>query len=146
MDDPSLAEANLARFGTLTDLCKETVMFSLARQPEFDEVPIMREGFLAAIRRRRPRVLIMDIAKAQRFGGVGLAMFAEVLKAMRKPGLMFLLNVGSQVRGFIEISDLSDLFKIVDDLPEAERLAILKGTAVPVDGCPEAKAKVYSNT
>ena len=64
------------------------------------------------------------------------------IRAMRPGGKVFLLNVGAQVRGFIEISDLRDMFKIVDDLPEVERRAIMEGVAVPVDACPQNNGNV----
>ncbi len=139
--EPIGDEAVLAQFGSLKEACKDTLIFALTHQPLFEQIPIMRASFLAAIRRRQPLVLIMDMAKAQRFNGAGLAVCAEVLRAMRPGGRVFLLNVGPQVRGFIEISDLRDMFKIVDDLPEVERRAIMEGIAVPVDRCPEPDVK-----
>ena len=135
-------EQILSQFGVLKEACKDTLIFTLTRQPLFEQIPIMRESFLAEIRRRQPLVLIMDMANVLRFNGAGLAVCAEVLRAMRPGGKVFLLNVGAQVRGFIEISDLRDMFKIVDDLPEVERRAIMEGVAVPVDACPQNNGNV----
>ena len=142
--DANSHEAQLSQFGSLKDACKDTLIFALTRQPLFEQIPIMRESFLAEIRRRQPLVLIIDMAKAERFNGAGLAVCAEVLRAMPPGGRVFLLNVGPQVRGFIEISDLRDMFKIVDDLPEVERRAIMEGIAVPVDQCPESNVNTVS--
>lgn len=136
--EPKTDETILAQFGSFKEACTDTLIFALTRQPLFEQIPLMRESFLAAIRRRQPRVLIMDMAKAERFNGAGLAVCAEVLRAMPPGGRIFLLNVGPQVRGFVEISDLRDMFKIVDDLPEVERRAIMDGLAVPVDICPQS--------
>lgn len=141
-----LDETTLSRFGALTQVCPDTLMFQIQHQPLLEELPIMRASFLALIRQRQPMVLILDMAKAERFGGSGLAVCAEVLRAMPKGGRVFLLNVGPQVRGFIEISDLRDLFKIVDDLPAAERQAIMTGLAVPVDKCPQSNVNKASTT
>ena len=137
-------ETVLAQFGSFKEACTDTLIFALTRQPLFEQIPLMRESFLAAIRRRQPRVLIIDMARAERFNGAGLAVCAEVLRAMPPGGRIFLLNVGPQVRGFVEISDLRDMFKIVDDLPEVERRAIMDGLAVPVDICPQSNVHTVS--
>jgi anti-anti-sigma factor len=82
--------------------------------------PSLRERLLEALRRWKPKKLILNMAKVPYVDSSAIAVLVEVLKELRRSGGRVLLaDLQPRVKGLLEIARLDSIFIIAKDEREA---------------------------
>ncbi len=128
--------------GTAENLGGGRIFYRLHAGMTFDLVPLLRVELLEVVDHYQPEKMIFELEQLNRFGGAGLAILVEILRHLPQDSRLYLAHVHKEVRGVIEIAHLDDLVTIVDDMPAAEAMELLRGSSCGVPkncpGCPQA--------
>jgi anti-anti-sigma factor len=127
--------------GTAENLGEGRIFYRLHAGMTFNLVPLLRIELLEVVDHYQPKKMIFELEQLNRFGGAGLAILVEILRHLPPDSRLYLAHVHKEVRGVIEIAHLDDLVTMVDDMPAAEALELLKGSSCSVPkccpGCPQ---------
>lgn len=83
--------------------------------------PQLRQTLLEAVKKHRPKKLILDLARVPYMDSSAIAVLVEALQKLRKSGgKICLVGLQPRVKGMLQIARLDSVFMLADSLEEAK--------------------------
>jgi anti-anti-sigma regulatory factor len=118
--------------GTARSLGQGRIFYRLNAGMNFERLPALHVELLNLARRYQPSIMIFELEQLTCFSGACLATFVDLRRHLPEGARFYVVHVNQEFRGIVQISHLSDMMVIVDDMPVSDALEILAGAACTV--------------
>ncbi|MGC8541479.1 MAG: hypothetical protein ACP5QA_12750 [Phycisphaerae bacterium] len=115
--------------GAVMELGEGRIYYRLNAGMNFELLPRLHQELLEIARRYQPSKLIFELEQLSCFSGACLATFVGLRRHLPPEARFYMVHVNKEFRGIVQISHLTDMMIIVDDMATPEAVELLAGAS-----------------